>query len=114
MDLGRVEVLAEVIVNGRSLGVVWKAPFRLDITGALHSGENGLEIKVVNLWPNRLIGDRQPGARKIACAAFDPFKADSPLLPSGLLGPVALLSAVEAYASADRSPASRPPHPRAR
>jgi hypothetical protein len=90
LDLGKVKNVAEVLVNGHSAGVVWKAPFRLDVTKGLHAGENRLQIKVTNLWPNRLIGDRQPGARKIAYAAYDPFKPDSPLLPSGLLGPVTL------------------------
>jgi hypothetical protein len=91
LDLGSVKNVAEVLVNGRSMGILWKAPFKLDITDALRVGDNVLEIKVTNLWPNRLIGDQQPGAQKIAFATFDPFKADSPLLPSGLLGPVTLL-----------------------
>lgn len=90
LDLGAVKNVAELLVNGRSMGTVWKAPYKLDITDALKSGDNRLEVKVSNLWPNRLIGDKQPGARQIAFAAFDPFKADSPLLPSGLLGPVTL------------------------
>jgi hypothetical protein len=91
VGLGVVKNLAEVLVNGRSLGVLWKAPFKIDITEALQAGDNRLEIRVTNLWPNRLIGDRQPGARKVAFATFDPFKPDSQLLPSGLLGPVTLL-----------------------
>jgi alpha-L-rhamnosidase/Glycosyl hydrolases family 2, sugar binding domain len=91
LDLGAVKNLAEVAVNGLTIGVVWKAPFKLDLTEALKVGENRIEIKVTNLWPNRLIGDKQLGARKIAFATFDPFRADSPLLPSGLLGPVTLL-----------------------
>jgi hypothetical protein len=59
LDLGRVEVLAEVLVNGRNLGIVWKAPYRLDITSAVRPGTNTLELRVTNLWPNRLIGDEQ-------------------------------------------------------
>jgi hypothetical protein len=59
LDLGRVEVLAEVEVNGRRAGLVWKEPYRLDITRAVHTGANVLEIRVTNLWPNRLIGDEQ-------------------------------------------------------
>jgi hypothetical protein len=90
LDLGSVKNLAEVLVNGRPMGIVWKAPFSVDITGALRAGRNHLEVKVTNLWPNRMIGDHQPGARRVTFATFDPFKADSPLLPSGLLGPVAL------------------------
>ncbi len=59
LDLGRVEVLAEVLLNGRNLGIAWKAPYRLDATDALRAGGNSLEIRVTNLWPNRLIGDEQ-------------------------------------------------------
>ena len=91
LDLGAVKNLAEIIVNGKSMGVLWKTPFKSDITDALTPGDNRIKIKVTNLWPNRLIGDKQPGARKIAFATFDPFKADSPLLRSGLLGPVQIL-----------------------
>jgi len=91
LDLGTVKNLAEVLINEKSIGVLWKAPFRCDITDNLRAGENHIEIKVTNLWPNRLIGDKQPGARQVAFASFDPFSACSPLLPSGLLGPVRLL-----------------------
>jgi len=59
LDLGRVEVLAEVLVNGRNLGITWKPPYRLEVGDALRAGENALEIRVTNLWPNRLIGDEQ-------------------------------------------------------
>jgi hypothetical protein len=90
LDLGSVKNLAEVSVNGKSLGVLWKTPFAIDITDSLRAGDNRLEVKISNLWPNRMIGDKQPGAQRIAYATFDPFKADSPLLPSGLLGPVTL------------------------
>lgn len=90
LDLGSVKNLAEVIVNGKSLGVVWKEPFALDITSALKDGENELTIKVVNLWVNRLIGDEQPGARKYTYTPAKFFSAGDPLLPSGLLGPVTL------------------------
>lgn len=90
LDLGDVKNVAEVSLNGQRLGIVWKHPFVVDVTDALHVGQNHLEVKVTNLWPNRLIGDKQPGARQIAYTTFDPYKADSPLLPSGLLGPVTL------------------------
>jgi len=92
LDLGSVKNVAEVRINGRSAGVAWKPPFRLDVTDALKPGANTLEIRVSNLWPNRLIGDKQPGTtRKYAFAVSDPYSAASPLLPSGLLGPVQLI-----------------------
>ncbi len=57
LDLGRVEVIAEAKLNGHDLGILWKPPFRVDITEALKAGANELVVNVVNLWPNRLIGD---------------------------------------------------------
>ena len=84
-------------MNGRPVGVAWKAPFRVDVTDAVTPGANRVEVRVSNLWPNRLIGDKQPGAtRKYAFAVLDNFRADSPLLPSGLLGPVQLLRSAPA------------------
>src|SRR5581483_8053057 len=59
LDLGRVEVLARVRVNGRDLGTLWREPYRVDVTDAVHPGANALEVAVTNLWPNRLIGDEQ-------------------------------------------------------
>ena len=56
--------IAEVSVNGKYLGIVWKPPFRVDVTGIMKPGTNALEIKVTNLWVNRLIGDQQPDATK--------------------------------------------------
>jgi len=58
LDLGVVQVIAEVILNGKSLGVVWKPPYRVDVTDMLVKGKNSLQIKVANQWVNRLIGDR--------------------------------------------------------
>jgi hypothetical protein len=93
LDLGSVKDLAEVNVNGKSLGIVWTVPYRVDVTGALHRGENTVVIKVTNLWVNRLIGDQQPdAAKKYTFTTFQPYKANSPLLPSGLMGPVRILS----------------------
>jgi hypothetical protein len=93
LDLGDVENIAEVFINGKYEGIVWKTPFRIDVTQALLPGSNQIVVKVTNLWVNRMIGDQQPWAlRKYAFADFTPYKADSPLLPSGLLGPVRLLS----------------------
>jgi hypothetical protein len=93
LDLGEVKNLAEVVVNGKSLGIVWKKPFRVDVTGDIKAGKNKLEIKVTNLWVNRLIGDQQPDAKqKITYTAIPFYKANSKLQPSGLLGPVKLIS----------------------
>ena len=93
LDLGDVKNLAEVIVNGRSLGIVWKKPFRVNITSALKQGENKLEIKVTDLWVNRLIGDAQPNVtHKITYTTMPFYQANSKLLPSGLLGPVKIIS----------------------
>jgi beta-galactosidase/beta-glucuronidase len=92
LDLGDVKNLAEVSVNRQSLGIVWNTPFRIDVTSALKPGENTLEIKVTNLWVNRLIGDQQPdAAKKYTYTAQQFYRADSPLLPSGLLGPVQVI-----------------------
>jgi hypothetical protein len=97
LDLGSVKNLAEVTVNGKSLGVVWHAPFRVDVTKALKPGENEVTIKVTNAWVNRLIGDEQPDAKvKYTFADVKPYKAKSPLLPSGLLGPVRVISEARA------------------
>jgi hypothetical protein len=91
LDLGSVKNLAEVSVNGKALGIVWKAPFRVDVTDALKPGANAVEIRVTNLWVNRLIGDEQPGVQKKYTFTTQQFyQTNSPLLASGLLGPVVL------------------------
>lgn len=90
LDLGRVHEMAEVTLNGKKLGVIWCAPWRIDIMSALKAKDNQLEIKVANLWPNRMIGDAaKPQDKRITRTMLGlPFKAGSKLLPSGLLGPV--------------------------
>lgn len=119
LDLGKVAVMADVTLNGRDLGVLWNAPYRVDVTDALHpKGENVLKIKVINLWVNRLIGDEQlpedserdaegtlkswpvwlatDGASPTGRHTFTTrriWKANDPLIDSGLLGPVRLLAA---------------------
>ena len=119
LDLGAVKNLAEVSLNGRDLGVLWKPPFRVNITAAAKSGANKLAVKVTNLWANRLIGDEQlpsdgdrsgDGKRlkvwpqwlldgkpsptgRLTFATWRQYDANSPLLESGLLGPVTLRTA---------------------
>jgi hypothetical protein len=116
LHLGRVEVIAEVSLNGKNLGILWKEPFSLDITNALQTGNNTLSVKVTNLWPNRMIGDAylptennydkngfitrfpdwyvknqpKPGSRK-TFSIWNNFTKDDPLLAAGLLGPVRLM-----------------------
>ena len=114
-----MQVIAEVKVNGKALGTMWKPPFRLDVTDAVKSGANELEVKVTNLWPNRLIGDEQypddctpngtwvaggipawpewlqkgrprPEPRRLTFTTFKHWKKDDNLLPSGLIGPVVI------------------------
>ncbi|MGB7264253.1 MAG: glycosyl hydrolase [Terracidiphilus sp.] len=93
LDLGDVKDIAAVSINGKDLGIVWKTPFKIDVTGALVPGANRVNIEVTNLWVNRMIGDQQPWSlKKYTFADFTPYKADSPLLPSGLLGPLRLIS----------------------
>ena len=96
LDLGRVADIAEVSVNGRTLGTLWKAPWRIDVSGALQSGNNLIEIKITNEWTNRLAGDRDlPAGKKVlADPGITPGRnvPVTPLVESGLLGPVALLS----------------------
>jgi hypothetical protein len=115
LDLGAVEVMARVRVNGRDCGVAWKPPYIVDVTSAARPGENALEIDTVNLWINRLIGDEQlpldgnwkdfetllewpewfkkgeprPSGRYTFTSARH-YQKDTPLVPSGLLGPVTL------------------------
>ena len=108
LDLGVVKNVAHVTLNGRDVGVVWTAPWHVEITGAVRPGVNDLEIEVVNLWPNRLIGDATlPQEKRFTLTnvrTYDTMtsgtwgckiceerkKSGQPakLLSSGLLGPV--------------------------
>jgi hypothetical protein len=131
LDLGSVEVITEVRLNGRPLGILWKRPYQVDVTEALQEGSNKLEISVTNLWPNRLTGDEQlpdpdkfapgggasgregliggyieqlpdwylngqpkPDDGRITFTTWKHYTKDSPLLESGLIGPVRLLQAI--------------------
>lgn len=89
LNLGNVRELAEVKVNGRSCGIVWSAPFRVDISNALKPGVNQVEIEVVNFWPNRIIGDDAlPPDERLTRTNIRKLTKDTELMPSGLLGPV--------------------------
>ncbi|MFZ1936814.1 MAG: glycosyl hydrolase [Thermoguttaceae bacterium] len=113
LDLGKVEVLAQVKLNGKDLGILWKTPFRIDVTDAVRAGDNTLEVSVTNNWVNRLIGDEQlpedskryPGGNLVewpkwlqegkpspagrhTFTTWRHWHKDSPLMESGLLGPV--------------------------
>lgn len=89
IDLGRVEVMARVKINGKDLGLLWKAPYRCDIHNYLISGQNRLEIAVTNLWPNRMIGDSfKPKEKRLTYTPWQFYTPDMEPIPSGLLGPV--------------------------
>ncbi|MDB5365328.1 MAG: Alpha-L-arabinofuranosidase precursor [Rhodospirillales bacterium] len=89
LDLGDVRDVAEIRLNGRTLATLWMPPFEIDATSAIRSGQNLLEVKVANLWVNRLIGDAQPGVtKKYTFTTIPTYNADAPLRLSGLLGPV--------------------------
>ena len=90
--LGEVHNMARVRLNGRDLGVVWCAPWRVDVTSTARGKDNQLEIEVANLWPNRLIGDAAlPPEERWTKSNVTTYRKESPLLPSGLLGPVRIL-----------------------
>ena len=95
LDIGDVQVMARVRLNGRDLGVVWCDPWRVEIpAGLLRDRGNELEIRVANLWLNRLIGDAGlPPEQRRTWTTRNPFHKDTPLVPSGLLGPVRILAA---------------------
>ncbi len=91
IDLGDVKNLAEVTINGKSLGAVWHTPYRVDATEALKPGANELTIKVTDAWVNRMIGDQQPDAKvKYTFTTQKPYKATSKLQEAGLIGPVTI------------------------
>lgn len=92
LDLGDVREMAGVRLNGKEMGVLWTPPFRADISGAVRAGGNQLEVEVVNNWPNRLIGDAGlPPEHRHTRTNVTKFTADSPLIVSGLLGPVRVM-----------------------
>jgi hypothetical protein len=89
LQFSDIREIARVKINGRDAGTVWAKPLILRVDPFLKVGENRIEIEVTNLWPNRLIGDLQPGVtHHITSTNITKYKSDSPLLPSGLLGPI--------------------------
>lgn len=92
LDLGRVGEVATVKVNGKEAGILWKQPYSVDIAPFLKDGTNGLEISVTNLWNNRIVGDLQSDTDEDITRTNlrGKFTAKSPLIPSGLIGPVTL------------------------
>jgi hypothetical protein len=91
LQLTTLHEVCSVRVNGADVGTLWAQPYRLDITRYLHPGSNRIELQVTNLWPNRIIGDLQAGATvRYTRTNIRAYSADSPLLPSGLIGPVTL------------------------
>jgi hypothetical protein len=89
LEFAGVHEIARVRINGKEAGTVWAAPYRLEVGALLHSGVNEVEIEVTNLWPNRIIGDLQPGnPQRITTTNITTYKVDSPLMPSGLIGVV--------------------------
>lgn len=91
LDLGTVGDVAEVFVNGTKAGTVWTDPNRVEIGGLVRRGTNHIEVRVANVWVNRLIGDMQPGAAKVTFVAAPTYRPDAPLRPAGLIGPVRIV-----------------------
>ncbi len=103
LTLGSVSALARVRLNGRDLGIIWTAPWQVELAGALRAGTNQLEVDVTNTWANRLVGDAAlPAEQRISrsnmafqqgrrtLAAYQGFASEDALMPSGLRGPVVL------------------------
>ena len=96
IDLGELGQMADVFINGEHVDFLWKAPYQVNYEGKLKPGKNTIEVKVVNTWVNRLIGDGQPGVEghSFTPVAFYGVKSLTqnmgPVIPSGLMGPVRL------------------------
>jgi hypothetical protein len=93
INLGDVTAMAKITLNGSYAGGVWTAPYTLDITNLVKTGENVLKIEVVNTWVNRLIGDsKQPVGQRVTWCPVNPYTPANTLQASGLIGPVKILS----------------------
>lgn len=106
LSLTDLHEICTVRINGKLAGTLWARPYRIDISNSLTPGSNQIELEVTNLWPNRIIGDAQPGeTRTYTQTNIRKYRANSPLLPSGLIGPVTLESepAVTTLTRADRT-----------
>jgi hypothetical protein len=91
IDLGKVGVMASVKVNGIDVGTTWIAPYKLEITDAIKSGENTVEVEVVNVWRNRLTGDKLlPEDERTTWVLVDSVTPEEELISSGLIGPVTI------------------------
>ncbi|WP_262919985.1 glycosyl hydrolase [Niabella hibiscisoli] len=90
LDLGEVKSICRVSLNGKDLGIIWTAPWEVNLTGRLKTGKNILQIEVINLWPNRLIGDAALPEQQRITNTNIAFKKDAELMPSGLIGPVTI------------------------
>jgi sugar phosphate isomerase/epimerase len=95
LELGMVHAIARVRINGQEVGTLWKQPYTVDISSAVKAVGNTLEIEVVNSWLNRLVGDEQPGVtNRVTVTTTKRWKAQTPLQPAGLLGPVTVRTGV--------------------
>ena len=95
LDLGALSAMAKVKINGQYAGGVWTPPYRVEITPWVRQGRNDVEVEVTTTWKNRLIGDLQlPETQRLTWLTHQPWQTDSPLQPSGLLGPVRVESVV--------------------
>ena len=96
MDLGDIANIADVRLNGKNCGIVWTYPYRLEISEALKTGKNTLEIKVTNTWANRLIGDHKLPENERLTWTTAPFRLEgNDLVKAGLLGPVNIIKIKE-------------------
>ena len=96
LDLGNVKHVSSVRINNKDLGILWCTPWRVDITDYVKETGNLVEIDVINLWANRVIGDwklpkEQRFTRTHDVFRFDMLRASTPLTDAGLLGPVSIL-----------------------